>query len=73
MFILVKMDDIIITGNSPTAITSFIKDLDHHFSIKDLGPLHYFLGVEVSPSSVGLHLSQIKYARDLLHCLHLDG
>jgi hypothetical protein len=31
-----------------------------------LGPLHYFLGIEVSPLSTGLVLTQKKYALDLL-------
>lgn len=33
---------------------------------KDLGPLHYFLGIEVSHSSDGLLLHQSKYAKDLI-------
>lgn len=37
------------------------------FSIKDLGDLTYFLGVEVSRSSTGLFLSQAKYVRDILY------
>ena len=34
--------------------------------MKDLGSLHYFLGVEVQHNSQGLFLSQTKYALDLL-------
>ncbi|XP_068319219.1 uncharacterized mitochondrial protein AtMg00810-like [Pyrus communis] len=36
------------------------------FSMKDLGPLHYFLGVEVKYIGNCMHLSQFKYALDLL-------
>ena len=34
--------------------------------MKDLGPLHYFLGIEVHRSPTSLYLTQSKYARDLL-------
>ena len=37
------------------------------FSLKDLGHLTYFLGVEVVPNSKGLLLSQKRYIKDLLH------
>ena len=34
--------------------------------MKELGPLSYFLGLEVSPCSNGYYLSQVKYASNLL-------
>jgi hypothetical protein len=34
--------------------------------MKDLGPLHYFLGIEVQHTTTSLFLSQTKYALDLL-------
>jgi histone deacetylase 1/2 len=38
------------------------------FALKDLGRLHYFLGIEVEPCvSGGLVLHQCKYAIDLIH------
>jgi hypothetical protein len=36
------------------------------FSIKDLGSLHYYLGIEVLRNTTGLTMSQRKYALDLL-------
>ena len=36
------------------------------FAIKDLGPLHYFLGVEVVRRPDGFFLHQWKYAHELL-------
>jgi hypothetical protein len=44
-----------------------LKDLRSDFALKDLGRLHYFLGIEVQHISNGIHLSQGKYASDVLH------
>ncbi|GKB83042.1 retrovirus-related pol polyprotein from transposon RE2, partial [Tanacetum coccineum] len=41
-------------------------DLQQRFPIKDLGPLKYFLGIELATSSKGLFLNQRKYVMDLL-------
>ena len=67
IFVLIYVDDIIITGSSMHAIKSIISHLGSRFVLKDLGPLHYFLGIEVSKVADGsLHLSQTKYINDLL-------
>lgn len=66
LYTLVYVDDIIITGNSSIKVNECIAALAHTLSIKDLGNLHYFLGVEVIPSTAGLFLSQYKYIGDLL-------
>jgi len=61
------VDDIIITGSSTHAIKSLISHLSSRFALKDLGPLHYFLGIEVSKVADGsFHLSQTNYINDLL-------
>lgn len=40
--------------------------------MKDLGPLHYFLGIEVTYFDGGLLLSQTKYALELLTKTHMQ-
>ena len=60
------MDDIIVTGNDPLKTQAFLKHLADRFSLKDLGTLSYFLGVEATFTSSGLFLSQRKYIQDLL-------
>ena len=41
--------------------------------MKDLGPLHYFLGLEVHQSAKGIVLHQHKYALDLIEMAGLQG
>jgi histone deacetylase 1/2 len=66
IFVLVYVDDIIVTSSSNDAISVLLKSLTAHFAIKDLGDLHYFLGIEVRRLHDGLLLTQEKYAHDLL-------
>lgn len=66
MFILVYVDDIIITASVPAAISNLLQQLQISFAVKDLGKLNYFLGVEVVPLKSGLLLSQRRYILDLL-------
>ena len=61
IYLLVYVDDIIITSNNPIEIKAFLKHLADRFSLKDLGTLSYFLGVEATYTSSGLFLSQRKY------------
>jgi hypothetical protein len=44
-----------------------LKDLRSDFALKDVGRLHYFLGIKVQHISNDIHLSQGKYASDVLH------
>ena len=71
IFLLIYVDDIIVTSSSQKAIFGLLDDLRMDFALKDLGDLHYFLGIEVSKTSSGLVLTQEKYARDLLAKLGL--
>ncbi|CAH9146417.1 unnamed protein product [Cuscuta epithymum] len=71
MYLLLYVDDIIITGNSPSLVSSFITCIASHFAMKDLGDLHYFLGVQAVRNSKGVFLSQQKYVSDLLLRFHL--
>jgi hypothetical protein len=62
----VYVDDIVITRDDEEEIKSLKGRLGKAFEVKDLGPLRYFLGIEIARSSKGISLSQRKYALDLL-------
>lgn len=66
LVLLIYVDDIIITSSSDAILTNLLTFLGTKFEVKDLEPLHFFLGIQVSRSHSGLHLSQTKYIRDLL-------
>ena len=72
-YFLVYMDDLVITGNNSDFVNSIVKQLGCKFSLKDMGSLHYFLGMEVIPIPRGLFLSQHKYIRDLLSNTNMLG
>jgi hypothetical protein len=70
---LVYVDDFVITGNNSNFMASTIKQLGDWFSLKDMGLLHFFLGIKVIPTRTGLFLSQHKYVRDLLTSTNMIG
>jgi hypothetical protein len=47
MMVLVYVDNIIVVSPSADAMTFLLQDLEKEFALKDLGGLHYFLGIEV--------------------------
>ncbi|KAG8474090.1 hypothetical protein CXB51_033670 [Gossypium anomalum] len=66
-YVLVYVDDIIVNGSTSVSVNAFIQQLHNNFSLKDIGDLHYFLGIEVTQTSIGcLHLCQRKNIQDLL-------
>jgi hypothetical protein len=64
--LLLYVDDMIITGDDAEYIAFVKARLSEQFLMSDLGPLRYFLGIEVSSTSDGIYLSQEKYIQDLL-------
>ncbi|RVW83369.1 Retrovirus-related Pol polyprotein from transposon TNT 1-94 [Vitis vinifera] len=71
--LIVYVDDMVVTENDPEERKALQNYLSREFEMKDLGPLKYFLGIEVSRSSEGIFLSQRKYALDLLQETGMSG
>ena len=72
IYLLVYVDDIVVTGNNQPLVEKVLASLANRFSLKDMGELSYFLGIEVVRSSTGLHLSQRKYIYDLLQKMQMQ-
>jgi hypothetical protein len=66
IYLLIYVDDIIVTSSSEKATTILLQDLQEEFALKDLGELSYFLGIEVTKTTDGIVLTKEKYAADLL-------
>lgn len=69
--VVVYVDDILVSGDILYEIDALKFFLDAQFKIKDLGEIHYFLGLEVVKQSSGFLINQHKFLQDLLlefHC-----
>ena len=73
VYILVYVDDILVTGDNDEEVNKIISYLNHTFSIKDLGNLNYFLGIEIlQKNNTEIILSQKKYISEILTRAKMD-
>nr|GEV64575.1 copia protein [Tanacetum cinerariifolium] len=70
-YILIYVDDIILTASSPVLLRPIVNSLHKEFDMTDLGALNCFLGISVVRRPTGLFLSQKKYALQLLERAHM--
>ena len=73
VFVLIYVDDLLITGSSIHFIQTLAAQLKKEFALKALGHLGYFLGIEASRDANGIHLRQSKYILDILHRARMVG
>ena len=66
IYLIVYVDDSIITGSDHDGIQKLKKHLFSHFQTKDLGKIKYFLNIEVAQSNSRVVISQSKYTLDIL-------
>ncbi|KAE8720102.1 hypothetical protein F3Y22_tig00109916pilonHSYRG00008 [Hibiscus syriacus] len=65
-YILLYMDDIILIASSDRLRKYFMTLLGSEFSMKNLGPLSFFLSIDVTRHAHGLFLSQKQYAAKII-------
>ena len=65
--ILLYIDDMVITGPDLDAINTTKSQLSKAFKMKDLGDLHYFLGIKVIHTPDDILLSQCHYVLNMLY------
>jgi hypothetical protein len=71
LILVMYVDDLLITGSSISMIIAVKGILHDRFLMKDMFPLHFFLGLEMSQDASGIKLSQAKFAWDLMERLHM--
>ncbi|GJR39890.1 ribonuclease H-like domain-containing protein [Tanacetum coccineum] len=72
-FLLLFVDDIVLTASSNRLLQQIIASLHREFSMTDLGALNYFLGISVTRDSFGMFLSLRKYAMEILEHAYMVG
>ena len=65
MILLLYVDDLFVIGTNGL-IADTKRKLVAEFEMKDLGMMHYFLGMEVWQNTDGIFLGQGKYAVEIL-------
>jgi hypothetical protein len=66
VYLLLYVDDIVLTTSSTMLLQHTISALKWEFAMKDLSPLHHFLGVSVQHQIDGLFHTQRQFALDVL-------
>ena len=67
VYLVVYVDDLLMTENIERYIESIKKELRKGFEMTDLGYVRYYLGIEVTQHPKFIFLSQKKYIQDLLN------
>eukprot|EP00253_Pinus_taeda_P008548 PITA_08548 len=71
LIIVIYVDDLILIGDDQL-IKSCKEDLTKEFEMKDMGLMHYFLGMEVWQKDGKVFVSQGKYSNEILRWFHME-
>nr|GEZ41577.1 ribonuclease H-like domain-containing protein [Tanacetum cinerariifolium] len=72
-FLLLYVDDIVLTASFDRLLQQIIASLHREFSMTDLGALNYLMGISVMRDSIDMFLSQCKYAMEILNRAYMVG
>jgi hypothetical protein len=73
-FIVVYVDDLILVCNDQKKLLQIKKELNQKFEMKDLGELHFFMGMEVERNrdEQFLNINQIQYVKEILKRFQME-
>ena len=66
MWIILFVDDMLITGDKEEEVARFKKQLAGKYNLKDLGLAKKFLGMKIERDVHGIKLSQGHYIKEIL-------
>jgi hypothetical protein len=62
-YILLYVDDIVLTGSSSRLLCSIVNQLRTEFAVRDMGALNFFLGIDVQRTADGSTSPNISMPR----------
>lgn len=73
-YILVYVDDILYIGKHKSRYNEVANELGKHFTLKSLGKIDKYLGVQIKQTDIGFHLNQKEKLQELLlKCNMMDA
>jgi hypothetical protein len=69
----VYVDDLVVVGANQAEVVKFKGEMVRLFNMRDLRPLHYYLGIEVCQSAMGITLCQSTYVGKIIEKVGLSG
>jgi reverse transcriptase-like protein len=74
LILAIHINDCAFTSSSPTLIAKYKHKLDACYSLTDLGPIHWLLGIKITRnhSVCTIFLSQTTYIDSIISCFKLD-
>lgn len=72
MIVSVYVDDLIYTGSDYSMMEEFKMTMKSELDMTDVGKMSFFLGIEVTQLSDRIHVSQSKYALEILRRFKME-
>lgn len=73
IILAVFVDDVIVFYKNDTSLVNVKNDLQKYFSLKDLGPLKYYLGLNIDSNAGKIRINQKTYISSLLKKFALEN
>ena len=73
LLVQIYVDDIIFGSTNDALCKEFSDKMSKEFEMSMMGELNFFLGLQISQSDDGIHISQSKYCKEMLKKFEMDN